>query len=300
MTPSTPAAPETAPVSTAPASAAPVPATPAPASPAAPAVPLSAREAIYAQYYNNGEPAPPAESTPTQPDGAALTAPAAPPPAPGPDADLANLVTSLKTELAQLREQMAKPPAQPEAPPAPEPELPSWLALLKEGKVDEAEAALAERVARTLVPQAIEQSVAQSRERARAEAEMESFVGTLRTENPDLIPMEKMIAYEAQEALTAAQAAGKIKSTGDLVAAYKTAVSESVDRARKLVQTIRGAGKQEALTTRKEVVAASTLPPQAVSNPQTPQAEPAAETAEDYFARRRAAQAARQGLALAP
>jgi hypothetical protein len=147
----------------------------------------------------------------------------------------------------------------------------------------------------------IDQAVNRAREIARAEADIDIFVRDLRASNQDIIDMEQFVTLDAQSRLGAAQAAGKIKTTEDAVREYKKAVLESTDAARKTAQKLRGSGKNEAMVRSREVLSASTLSPQQITQPVQNQgdgktAEP--ESLESYFEKRKASESSRRGLAV--
>jgi hypothetical protein len=220
------------------------------------------------------------------------SAPAAP--------DLASEIAVLKAQLTTLTEAL-KPVPQVTAPqtPAPPAPQPTFVDLLREGKFDEAEKLIIDKataqIRSTMVPEVLESSVAQNRSIARAEAEIEKFVNQVRTENADLAPFEGYVVYQAEQAMARQRAEGKINSTEDLVKAYKENVLEALKNTRTIAQTFRGAGKQEAMTTRSEVLSTSTVPPNGVdtSRGQVQQTEdqPLKEpTVSDYLAARTAQQ----------
>lgn len=258
------------------------------------------RAQLYEKHYG-GSPAP-VEQVQTPEVPAQVTHPVetlAPPVATLPPEVLQTL-QAMQAELLQLREDR-KPAPIVETPGTD----PSWIDLLREGKIAEAEAAMAAMITKKVKAETqsetIDAAVSRAREVARAEAEVDVFVRELRTANPELAPLEKLIAVEANEKLLILQAAGKIRTTEDTVREYKKAVSESVESARKLHQQLRGVGKQEAQVRSKEVLAASTLPPQQVDTARQQVAgtqEKQPETTEDYFAKRKAAESSRRGLAM--
>jgi hypothetical protein len=131
------------------------------------------------------------------------------------------------------------------------------------------------------------------------ERELDSFANKVRAENADILPMEPYIAAAANNRIQAAQAAGTIKSPADYVTVYKQAITAEIENARKLAQTLRGAGKQEAVTRQQQVMSSPTIRPNAVNlereAPKT-DAEPAVETPQDYLAKRQAMHAKNSGL----
>lgn len=254
-----------------------------------------ARRALYEKHYGTPAPAPaPADATPA-PTPAVTPAPAVPAePTPAPAAVIPpEFMEALKTfqaELAAIKAQTA-PPAPVEPTPAPTDETESpFVTLLREGKVNEATAALAAEVAKLNQAQIVDQAVARAREVARAEAEIESFVKDLKTANPELLVMEAFVTADAQARLNAAQTSGKIKTTEDAVREYKKAVLDATESARKIALQLRGEGKTEAMVRNKEVLSASTpTPNQLVPRQDTPQEpqEPVVESPESYLEMRK-------------
>lgn len=208
-------------------------------------------------------------------------------------------MAAIAQEFAALKESIGKPQQAAQVAPAAEAE-PGWISLLREGKIKEAEVALAATVAGLVKDQTqgptIEAAVARARELAQAESHIESFVKDLRVANPDILDMEPFIAMDAQQRLAALQQAGQIKTTGDAVQAYKRAVLDATESARKVAQKLRGSGKTEAMTRSREVLSASTMNPQQVDatrQPQTTDAEPLVGEAAvaDYLEKRKSAAA---------
>jgi hypothetical protein len=257
------------------------------------------RQALYERHYG-GNP-PPAEPAPVVETAApAVQEPATPdPPVATLPPEVLELMQSMQAELTALKTQLT-----PATPPPADPAEPSWIALLREGKIKEAEDALADSVARRNQTQTIEQAVARAREVARAESAVETFVTNLRVQNPELIPMENMIAAEAQQLMALAQSQGKIKSTDDAIRIYQESVTEAVTSARKLYHTLRGDGKQEAMTRNREVISSRPIPPQQVdtTRPQVTgeSQEPPAESDAQYLQKRQAINNWRKGLASKP
>lgn len=257
----------------------------------------STREAIYARYYEPQPSAPVVEPTPVAVEppaqGVTPSEPAAPvvTPEPNPQPDLTAVVSSLMAEITQLRQQLTPQP-QPTQPPAPvESPTPQedWYELLRTGDKKGFERALANTLKSDVGPDVVQSSIVQALDVFRAENEITSFVQDLRSKNPDLVPFEKYIGFETQAALAAARDANQINSTKDYITIYKRAVNDAAANARNLIQQLRGAGKQEAMTTKTEVLSASTLAPSAVQphGGATPPAEPQTDSTADYLARRK-------------
>ena len=271
-----------------------------------PSSPETNREALYQQYY--GTPTgdtPPADATPTPVESAApaepVEAPVTPPVATLPP-EAYQFMQQMTAELAELRAKLT--PTAPTVTAAPESE-PSWVALLREGRVKEAEDALAASVAAKNQNQLVQQALQQTREVMRAEADVDNFTTGLRTANPELVPMEGWIASEAQKIMFNARQQGLIKTTDDAVRTYKSAVTEAVTSARKLYLAIRGDGKQEAQIRSREVLSSRPVPPQQTdtSRPQVngvDAQEAPVETASSYIENRKAIEAWKKGLAPKP
>lgn len=204
-------------------------------------------------------------------------------------ADTNTVLQSLVAELAALKTQLA---------PKPEPIKPEsvtqqdWLELLAAGKKSEGEKALVA----LLGPQIQEAAVQQALRQITVEREIDSFANRVRVDNADIIQMEP---YIAQAAFAKIQAAMRQDPTADYVTVYKQAVSAEIENARKLVQTFRGAGKQEAVTRQQQVLGSPTIRPNAVNmEREAPKAdgEPHVESPQEYMAKRAAMHAKNSGL----
>jgi hypothetical protein len=287
----------------------PTPAQPTPAAPVVPATPATPtptpaetdRAALYRRYYDTQvatQPVAPAVPAvdPAAPVEPAPTAPVEPAPAAAdPIAERLAAIDAMLAKLAQVPT-VAQPPAAepPVAQPAPTPGNDDWLALLQQGKIAEAETVMANKFS----AKAKEEAITQALDLFRVETQITDFLTNLRGENQDLLPLEGLIAVNAQRMLEAASTAGRIRSTADYVEQYKAAVNAATAEARKLYQQIRAAGKDEALTSKREVLASSTIPPSPVADRGTPAtpAEPQPHTASDYLAERQARSARQRGM----
>jgi|WetSurMetagenome_2_1015567.scaffolds.fasta_scaffold138310_1 hypothetical protein len=270
-----------------------------------PASPQSAREAIYARHYGSDAAQTSPESTATespaqgeQPVETAAAEPVALPP------DPSERIGAVESQLAQIIDVLSKltqpPPPVAAVSTTPNTPSPTWIDLLREGKVDEAEQLLATKLAKNFVPQAKSEATAEALELFRVETELTSYVTDLRGKNPDLLDFEDFIATTAKAQLDAMQIAGQIKSGDDYIKAYKNTVGSAVDKARKMVQKLRAAGTEEASIRNREVLKSSTITPNSVdTNRGTIQSkpEPIVETTEDYIAKRRASMSRGSGLA---
>lgn len=263
------------------------------------------RQALYEQYYGTqtgGDTAVVEQSpiTDTTAQVVIETATAAPVTATLPP-EVIQLMQSMQAELAALKTQLK--PTVPVIDTTHELE-PSWIPLLREGRIKEAEDAMAEAMAKKVEARLIEQSSSKTREIMRAENKVDQFVNELRIANPELVPMEKMIAADAQQLMNVAYQAGKVKTTDDAVRIYQESVTEAVSSARKLYHTLRGDGKQEAQVRQREVLSSRPISPQQVdtNRQQTnqQQQEPPAQTDVEYIQRRRAVADYQKGLAPKP
>ena len=171
----------------------------------------------------------------------------------------------------------------------------NWLDYIRQGKFDEGEKVLAQSVAKQIEASLTTRTL----EAVRVENELTSFLTDLRTKNQDLVDLEDLIGLNAKRTLDTAMTEGKVKTPEDYITQYKAAVTTAVDEARKIVQKFRAAGHTEALTTKTQVLSATTIPPNNVDAnraPTTP-AGPEIETGESYLQKRIAAQMARKGFA---
>lgn len=196
-------------------------------------------------------------------------------------------------ELAALKAQMA---------PKPEPVKPAeqiaqadWLALLAEGKKAEGEKALLQLLGPDIQRQAVQEALQQ----IDMQRDINDFVTKVRADNADILPMENYVAAAANARIQQAEAQGLIKTPADRVTVYKQAVTAEIENARKLVQTFRGAGKQEAAVRNQTIVASPTIKPNSVNaEREAPKGagEPEVETAQSYLAKRQQQHARNSGL----
>jgi len=279
----------------------PTPTTPVQGNPAAD----EARRLLYEKHYGAPPPEDRTDPTPT-PEVAQTPATSAPAPTPGAlPPQYLEVLQALQAELASNRSELAAlknmvRPADQLRPTGDtyEPE-PTWVSLMREGRVKEAEDALATQIAAKVQAPAVEQAVARSREIGRAEAEIESFVREVKAANPDLVDagMEAFVTADAQARLARVQAEGKVKSTDDAVREYKKAVIDATESARNIALRLRGQGATNAMVRSREVLTATTLNPQGVQQDRSATPAPQEpETAQSYFEKRKAAEAARRGL----
>jgi hypothetical protein len=125
-----------------------------------------------------------------------------------------------------------------------------------------------------------------------------SFINDMRSKNADIIEEEPWITSIAATKLQSAQSAGKIKDHTSYIKEYQLAVSEAVDEVRKRIQRYRANGKDEAMTTRREVISSSPLAPNKVVEHGETEAKPTEPdiSPESYIRKRQAMLDARRGL----
>lgn len=258
------------------------------AQPSAAPVPDAARQAIIDRYQNlYGQP----DAQPPAPQPVA-TPPAAPVQA---TPDLGGIVQALVQQVTELKQQLGQKPA-PTPPVVVTPQdNQDWLQYLAEGKKEQGENLLAQKV-RSIVGDGLEQAAV---EKTLALIDAKSFADETRKNNPDLMPMEQYITAAAQQRIMAAQQAGKIKSPADYVIVYKDAVNTEIAAARQLILSFRGEGRQEGITRQTQVLASPTIQPSQVdtSRESAPQStEQPVQTTSDYLAMRQGNKARGQGM----
>ena len=280
----------------------------------------SARDAVYAKYYE-----PQSQSAPNLAivesavvdgvDGGQSQATAhvepeppapAPTPTPDPNALLLAKLEAMQAEITALRNP-APPTPKIEQPAAPEfvgddAVANEFLKLMSEGKAPEAIKALKAAISREVEESSKVSVTREVEERLETQGRIKSFVDNIRTENPDIIPMEDWISARVQQHIAVAQqsqlASGKGWGLADVEREYKAAVSAEVENAKKFVQQIRGAGKQEGLTTQQRVVSSQPVPPNSITSnrPDTTPSAPQPESAQDYLAKRLQQNWAKRGI----
>ena len=260
------------------------------------------RNAVYEKYYGSPQPEAPPEPEPTaqveppSPE-AAPTEPAPEGLPPAPEDDRVSKLEQQITQLTSLLSQLASPVATGTSttdPIAPE-ETQDWIDLLRQGKRDEAEQVLFKK----FLDKATQESTTQALELFRVETEINEFVKDLRRENPDLVPFEKFIGYNAQVALEASIASGKIRNTKDYMSHYKDAVNTAVKEARTMFQQVRAAEQANAQVIKREVLSTMPAPVNTQdSNRGVPPkaAAPVMETAADYVKMRQHQAERRSGM----
>ena len=205
---------------------------------------------------------------------------------------LLQTVEGLKGELTSLR--TALPPPQVVTQPAPTP----WYEMLRQGDFEGAENNLLERIKGKVLQEAKQTVSAEANESLRVQLEVNDFLQTLRTQNPELATMEKYLQAPVGQIIEQARTDGKIKSTNDFLRIYKEAVNTEFTNMRNVFGQQRAAGQQQAQTRQQEVLSSTPLVPQSVrSVPDgSTNATPPTETLDDYFTRRKALESLRKGM----
>ena len=258
----------------------------------------ASRKAVYAKYYEQtgqtsqaGEQ--PAEMVVQEAQVGEPSAPVETPASTPPPNELVELIASLKTEINTLKERIPQQVEQVATPQVPAPsggEPPSdWLGYLQQGKFDEGKQALQEEIERTVGAKIRQQAVSETLETFRIQQEATKFVEDLRRENPDVLPLEDLVSIRVAQRMEKAKSEGKLRSSQDFLDVYKASAKAEVESARNIVHQLRADGKNEALVTKRTVLSATPLTPNAVNsergNPQATQ-QTGPETTEDYIQRR--------------
>lgn len=252
--------------------------------------PLTTRQEVIQKYnslYAQPTPEPPVVTQP---------APQVIEPAADPGEDR---LAALERENTELRARLATPAPAP--PPAADPaaakETPPWVKALVEGRWDEFINGLGEQLSPRLAKDWVPQAVKHSSEAIHAETEISTFVEKVRRENPDILSMENYIASAVDRQLQDELNAGKIAGPSAFSERYKAVLNKEVENAKKIVASLRGAGKAEGLGTKQEILHSSVIPPSKLdANRETNVAPQGPPTLEDYFAKRRAKAAVSRGL----
>lgn len=203
----------------------------------------ASREQVYARLY--GEQA----------------TPAAQPPAPQ-EPDYKAMFTQLSQQVNELTQRLAAPPATSTSGAVPtEPAKPEgdWWTLLQEGRRTEAEQALINRTAQGAGDKIIQEVLQRAASINRIEREVENFNNQVKSSNPDLLDVEDLISLKAEKLFYAEQP--NIKSEKDYLDVYKRVVNSAVDDIRQRLQRTRAAAKNEAMTTRREILSSTTMNP---------------------------------------
>lgn len=255
------------------------------------------RAAIYSKLYATPEPA--VQEAVTEPEVPVAETPSTPVvETPDYNTLFANQQAIIENLQAQITQLQPKPtPAPAVDPTASKAVMEEWVGFMAAGDYVKAEEFLLEKLGPKLQQRMQPQIVQQSVEATNAERDITNFVSSFEETNADLMPFKDYVVLGAERRLNIAQNEGKIKSTADFVREYKLAVTEEANTLRKQFQLSRAAGKQEALTTHREVLSATTLEPNGITQqPAQPKSGAVASSPLDYIAQRRERMAGYQGM----
>lgn len=237
------------------------------------------REDVYRRLYENNAPA-------AQPTTSVAQQPTAQEP------DYKELFNQLSSQVQQLLAAQAAPTGSA----ATVPTIPQedWFALLQAGKRTEAEKRLEDQMVTGAGQKIIQEAISRVTEINRMEREINDFNTQVRAQNADMLDVEELIANKAEKDFAMLQAAGKIQNSKDYVDGYKKVVSGAVDHVRNIMRRTRAAAKNEAMTTRRDVLASTVMTPndiqrredQGQGNAQP--TEPQVQSPTDYLAARKA------------
>jgi hypothetical protein len=218
---------------------------------------------------------------------------------PDPNAALVAEIAQLKASFAQQLDEFKASMPKPQATPAPVVGDPGWVDLIRQGNFEGAEKALIARTRETLKQELQGQAYQEALIATNIQLEIKDYTNKVRAENPDIIPLEPYLQAPINARVEAAKASGRIKSNEDFVREYKLAVDEEVKKLRNITLQYRADGKTEAQVRQQVVLGSLPLTPQATSirGEGSTQTELQSETATDYFARRKADEARRHGMA---
>lgn len=252
------------------------------------------RAAIYSKLYTTPEVAAAPAAEPEPQTVATPEAPTVP--------DYSTLIANQQTIIENLQAQITQLQPKPAPAPTPDPSaskavMEEWMGFMANGDYVAAEEFLLDKLGPKLQQRMQPQIVQQSVEATNAERDITNFVSSFEDANADLMPFKDYVVLGAERRLNIAQNEGKIKSTADFVREYKLAVTEEANTLRKQFQLSRAAGKEEALTTRREVLSATTLEPNGITQQQgQPKAGAVASSPLDYIQQRRERMAGYQGM----
>jgi hypothetical protein len=211
--------------------------------------------------------------------------------------------TKLETSIAQVAELLQKL-GTPTAVTSPvEEKAGDFISMWRDGKIDEGVEILAKELEKRMGSKTVQAAAEQATQTIKFENEINTFIESIRSNNPELEPFEDMVAAKAQRLLTNVDFTSM--SPPDGLKKYKEAVNAAVVETRKIVQQIRGAGKEEALTANKRVISSTPVSPTKVENVTRDVITPASEldknkleTTDEYLAKRYNAEARRSGMAM--
>lgn len=268
---------------------------------------LSPREAIAQKYEKiyGGSPTP----TPSDPVVApALGDPPVPetpveevtppvtidPPTPDRLSSVEATLAKVTEALAGITQALQPKPIDPIAPVVSEDN--EFWALARAGKLDEAKKSLMKEIADQLTGPITQEA----QDRFTIETEANRFINDLRGKNPDLMPLEELITARAAQKIEEASKAGKIKTSKDYLEIYKSSVTSAADDARKIVQSIRAAGKTEGQVRTREVLSSTPLTPTPIEQNRQAPAVDVPESTTDYLKRREIANYKMRGISVQP
>lgn len=179
----------------------------------------------------------------------------------------------------------------------------NFLALVRDGKNDEAEKYLLDQLSSTVAP-SIEQRVQrQVLSQVMAYTQAENAVKTFEQgfyspeENADLAPWKEDIDRYAKELMLGLVQAKKVTNVPQYIDAHKACVIQAATALRQKINAIRGQGAQAALTRQTEVLSQTPVTPgQITPRGDTPANNAQPQTASDYIAERRRKLDLNQGL----
>jgi hypothetical protein len=244
--------------------------------PETPALIPGSRADIYARYAASQAPrvveevVAPVTHPVTEPVTLSPVVPVETVPAPPPVDPSIGIFARITSQLEAMEARETARNAPPPPPPPPEVE-PAFLVKLRDGDIKGAEIAMRDsilaQIKAELKPAPDASAIAaQVRETNRLEADLGSFLSTLRTSNPEIVPMESYIGAAVQAKVSAAQTSGLITTPTSYAEFYKKTCTEEYALARRILQVSRAEGKLEANTVASQVLASTPLAPNPVSS----------------------------------
>lgn len=211
--------------------------------------------------------------------------------------ELLQTLQSMQAQIEALQPKPKEPTAEERAA-----QKAAWVAKFREGDFSTGQELLTAEIRNSLQPELerVRQSAYQDAMQAsQMQLEMDRYLNDIRVKNPDLVQFERYLQAPVAERIEKARREGRVQNQQQFITEYKSAVDAEVTQLRQLGLQFRAAGKDEALTRSREVISSSTLQPQQVTSNQITEndGQPKVETEQDYFARRRADEMRRRGLA---
>lgn len=211
--------------------------------------------------------------------------------------ELTSTLSAMRAELTELKQNVNKPTAvvTPEVKQA-------WVEKIKLGDYEGAERVMAEALEKRFEGKFAEiqqKTYNDAVSAAEANYQMREYVNRVKSENPDVAQFERYLEAPVAQRIESARQAGKIRNMNDFVQAHKAAIDAEVAEIRNKVLQFRAAGKDEALTRKREVLSSTAVTPQQVNSNQIipPGSDDnQGESMEAYFARRRSDESRRRGL----